>query len=115
MSSGPSRPTSRTWWAGKRSPGTRRSGGKRALGAQVARANGADLGLDNQGRLHGDGDLPSGDGRLAHVDVLGDAVGVRQVSGTGLATFRCDGGKLAESWWNFDDAALMLKLGVIDI
>ncbi|MFI0990277.1 hypothetical protein [Streptomyces exfoliatus] len=65
---------------------------ERALGAQVARANGADLGLDNQGRLHGDGDLLSGDGRLAHVDVLGDAVGVRQVSGTGLATFRCEGG-----------------------
>ncbi|MCX4585738.1 ester cyclase [Streptomyces sp. NBC_01481] len=39
----------------------------------------------------------------------------RDVSGTGHATFRCQGGKLAESWWNFDDLGLMQQLGAIDV
>ncbi|WP_137988478.1 ester cyclase [Streptomyces vilmorinianum] len=38
----------------------------------------------------------------------------REVSGTGHATFRCKGGKLAESWWNFDDLGLMQQLGAIE-
>ncbi|MEU8678598.1 ester cyclase [Streptomyces sp. NPDC048560] len=37
----------------------------------------------------------------------------RQVSGTGQATFRCEGGKLAEGWWNVDDLGLMQQLGAI--
>ena len=39
----------------------------------------------------------------------------RDVSGTGHATFRCQGGKLAESWWNTDDLGLMQQLGAIDV
>ncbi|WP_175409859.1 ester cyclase [Streptomyces sp. TRM64462] len=38
----------------------------------------------------------------------------RDVSGTGQATFRCEGGKIAESWWNTDDLGLMRQLGVIE-
>ncbi|GAA2514482.1 ester cyclase [Streptomyces gobitricini] len=37
----------------------------------------------------------------------------REVSGTGHATFRCEGGKIAESWWNVDDLGLMRQLGVV--
>ncbi|MFD3655766.1 ester cyclase [Streptomyces sp. 24-1644] len=38
----------------------------------------------------------------------------REVSGTGHATFRCEGGRLAEGWWNFDDLGLMRQLGAIE-
>ncbi|WP_328907515.1 ester cyclase [Streptomyces sp. NBC_00234] len=38
----------------------------------------------------------------------------REISGTGHATFRCEGGKIAESWWNFDDLGLMQQLGAIE-
>ncbi|MDH2392526.1 ester cyclase [Streptomyces sp. HNM0663] len=38
----------------------------------------------------------------------------REVSGTGHATFRCEGGKLKESWWNVDDLGLMRQLGVVE-
>ncbi|MEV0318743.1 ester cyclase [Streptomyces sp. NPDC050658] len=38
----------------------------------------------------------------------------RDVAGTGHATFRCAGGKLAESWWNVDDLGLMQQLGVVE-
>ncbi|MFF8289807.1 ester cyclase [Streptomyces sp. NPDC016309] len=37
----------------------------------------------------------------------------RDVSGTGHATFRCTGGRIAESWWNVDDLGLMRQLGVV--
>ncbi|MDN3297626.1 ester cyclase [Streptomyces ficellus] len=39
----------------------------------------------------------------------------RDVSGTGHATFRCEGGKIAESWWNLDDLGLMRQLGVVEV
>lgn len=39
----------------------------------------------------------------------------REISGTGHATFRCEGGKIAESWWNLDDFGLMQQLGAIDV
>ncbi|WP_323375690.1 ester cyclase [Streptomyces alkaliterrae] len=35
----------------------------------------------------------------------------REFSGTGHCTFRCEGGKIAESWWNTDDLGLMQQLG----
>ncbi|RPK84890.1 MULTISPECIES: ester cyclase [Streptomyces] len=38
----------------------------------------------------------------------------KQVKGTGHATFRCVGGKYAESWWNTDDLGMMQQLGVIE-
>ncbi|MFE0134405.1 ester cyclase [Streptomyces sp. NPDC059037] len=38
----------------------------------------------------------------------------RDVAGTGHATFRCKGGKMAESWWNVDDLGLMQQLGVVE-
>ncbi|MFI2431308.1 ester cyclase [Streptomyces sp. NPDC018693] len=38
----------------------------------------------------------------------------RDVSGTGHATFRCQGGKIAESWWNWDELGLMRQLGVVE-
>ncbi|MET9800926.1 ester cyclase [Streptomyces sp. NPDC006368] len=38
----------------------------------------------------------------------------REVSGTGHGTFRCEEGKIAESWWNFDDLGLMQQLGVFE-
>lgn len=38
----------------------------------------------------------------------------RDVSGTGHATFRCRGGRIAESWWNWDDLGLMRQLGVVE-
>ncbi|MGA4864420.1 ester cyclase [Streptomyces lavendulocolor] len=37
----------------------------------------------------------------------------REVSGTGQATFRCEGGRIAESWWNVDDMGMMQQLGVV--
>jgi predicted SnoaL-like aldol condensation-catalyzing enzyme len=39
----------------------------------------------------------------------------REISGTGHATFRCEGGKIAESWWNLDDLGLLRQLGAIDV
>ncbi|MEU2914093.1 ester cyclase [Streptomyces massasporeus] len=41
-----------------------------------------------------------------------DATG-REFSATGQATFRCEGGRIAESWWNTDDLGLLRQLGVI--
>jgi predicted ester cyclase len=38
----------------------------------------------------------------------------QEVSGTGHATFRCENGKIAESWWNLDDLGLMQQLGAIE-
>ncbi|MCH0543346.1 ester cyclase [Streptomyces sp. MUM 203J] len=38
----------------------------------------------------------------------------REISGTGQVTFRCEGGKIAESWWNTDDLGLMRQLGVVE-
>ncbi|MGC9539040.1 ester cyclase [Streptomyces sp. UG1] len=38
----------------------------------------------------------------------------RDVSGTGHATFRCQGGKIAESWWNWDDLGLLRQLGAVE-
>ncbi|WP_149182249.1 ester cyclase [Streptomyces sp. TRM49041] len=38
----------------------------------------------------------------------------RDVAGTGHATFRCSGGRLAESWWNVDDLGLMKQLGAVE-
>ncbi|MFP3988877.1 ester cyclase [Streptomyces sp. E11-3] len=38
----------------------------------------------------------------------------RDIAGTGHCTFRCEGGKLAESWWNLDDLGLMQQLGVME-
>ncbi|WP_237302563.1 ester cyclase [Streptomyces sp. S063] len=39
----------------------------------------------------------------------------RDVSGTGHATFRCQGGKLAESWWNVDDLGMLQQIGAVDM
>ncbi|MEU4062900.1 ester cyclase [Streptomyces wedmorensis] len=38
----------------------------------------------------------------------------REVTGTAHVTFRCTGGKIAESWWNFDDLGLMKQLGAME-
>ncbi|MFV0133061.1 ester cyclase [Streptomyces sp. HMX87] len=38
----------------------------------------------------------------------------KEVAGTGHATFRCKGGRIAESWWNTDDLGLMQQLGVVE-
>ncbi|MGW6568416.1 ester cyclase [Streptomyces sp. NPDC054975] len=38
----------------------------------------------------------------------------RDVSGTAHASFRCVGGKIAESWWNFDDLGLLKQLGMME-
>ncbi|MDK1472983.1 ester cyclase [Streptomyces sp. 549] len=38
----------------------------------------------------------------------------KEVTGTGHGTFRCVGGKFAESWWNTDDMGIMQQLGVIE-
>ncbi|MFJ8696437.1 ester cyclase [Streptomyces roseolilacinus] len=38
----------------------------------------------------------------------------RDVSGTGHATFRCADGKIAESWWNWDEAGMLRQLGVLE-
>ncbi|CAL9643276.1 ester cyclase [Streptomyces sp. enrichment culture] len=38
----------------------------------------------------------------------------RNVAGTGHATFRCEGGRIAESWWNWDDLGLLRQMGVLD-
>lgn len=38
----------------------------------------------------------------------------RDIAGTGHATFRCVGGKIAESWWNVDDLGLMQQLGALE-
>ncbi|MFM9369433.1 ester cyclase [Streptomyces sp. Da 82-17] len=38
----------------------------------------------------------------------------KDVSGTGHATFRCKDGRIAESWWNWDDLGLMQQLGVVE-
>lgn len=36
------------------------------------------------------------------------------VCGTGQATFRCEGGMIAESWWNHDDLGLLRQIGAIE-
>ncbi|CAL9460790.1 ester cyclase [Streptomyces sp. enrichment culture] len=38
----------------------------------------------------------------------------RDVTGTGHATFRCADGKIAESWWNWDEVGMLRQLGVLD-
>ncbi|MGP3985303.1 ester cyclase [Streptomyces sp. 3N207] len=38
----------------------------------------------------------------------------REIAGTGHATFRCQGGKIAESWWNWDNLGLLRQLGALD-
>ncbi|MFG3495886.1 ester cyclase [Streptomyces sp. NPDC047928] len=38
----------------------------------------------------------------------------RDVVGTGHATFRCEGGKLAEGWWNWDDMGVMQQIGALE-
>ncbi|MFE9771409.1 ester cyclase [Streptomyces sp. NPDC005931] len=38
----------------------------------------------------------------------------REFSGTGHATFRFEGGKVAESWWNLDDLGLLRQLGALE-
>ncbi|UGY93392.1 ester cyclase [Streptomyces gobiensis] len=38
----------------------------------------------------------------------------REISGTGHVTFRCVSGKIAESWWNWDELGLMQQLGAIE-
>lgn len=38
----------------------------------------------------------------------------RDVTGTGHVTFRCEGGRLAEGWWNIDDLGLMQQLGLLE-
>lgn len=38
----------------------------------------------------------------------------RDVAGTGHATFRCQGGEIAESWWNWDDLGLLRQLGAVE-
>ncbi|KRV48485.1 SnoaL-like polyketide cyclase [Wenjunlia vitaminophila] len=35
----------------------------------------------------------------------------REFSGTGQAIFRCQGGRIAESWWNLDDLGMLRQLG----
>ncbi|MBO8187963.1 ester cyclase [Streptomyces spirodelae] len=39
----------------------------------------------------------------------------QDVAGTMHATFRCRGGKIAESWWNWDDLGLLRQLGALEI
>ncbi|MGW2207564.1 ester cyclase [Streptomyces sp. NPDC001774] len=64
--------------------------------------------------------VAEGDMVCARVSFKGRHVGTyqgmeatgREVSGTGHATFRCTGGRIAESWWNFDDLGLLKQLGV---
>jgi predicted SnoaL-like aldol condensation-catalyzing enzyme len=38
----------------------------------------------------------------------------REFSGTGHATFRCENGKIAESWWSWDELGLLRKLGAVE-
>ncbi|MGP3972996.1 ester cyclase [Streptomyces sp. 8N114] len=38
----------------------------------------------------------------------------RNIAGTGHATFRCQGGKIAESWWNWDNFGLLRQVGALD-
>ncbi|OII60982.1 SnoaL-like polyketide cyclase [Streptomyces sp. CC53] len=38
----------------------------------------------------------------------------RDVSGTGHVTFRCENGKLAEGWWNWDALGLMEQIGALE-
>ncbi|TQK43440.1 SnoaL-like polyketide cyclase [Streptomyces sp. SLBN-118] len=37
----------------------------------------------------------------------------REFSATGQATFRCQNGRIAESWWNIDDLGLLRQLGAV--
>lgn len=39
----------------------------------------------------------------------------REMGGTGHATFRCENGKVAESWWNMDDLGMMRQLGFVEV
>ncbi|MGK5499694.1 ester cyclase [Streptomyces sp. URMC 125] len=39
----------------------------------------------------------------------------REVSGTGHATFRCVDGRIAESWWNWDDLGLLRQIGAVGL
>ncbi|GAA2424665.1 ester cyclase [Streptomyces macrosporus] len=39
----------------------------------------------------------------------------REVMGTGHVTFRCENGKIAEGWWNWDDLGLLRQIGAVDV
>ncbi|MCF6523680.1 ester cyclase [Streptomyces sp. JJ36] len=39
----------------------------------------------------------------------------REISMTGHATFRCRGGKIAESWWNMDELSVLRQLGAVQL
>ncbi|WNZ09870.1 ester cyclase [Streptomyces sp. 11x1] len=47
-------------------------------------------------------------------EFLGMEATGREFSTTGHATFRCQGGRIAESWWNTDDLGLLRQLGAIE-
>ncbi|MBO8191202.1 ester cyclase [Streptomyces oryzae] len=39
----------------------------------------------------------------------------REFAGTAHATFRCQGGKIAEAWWNWDDLGVLRQLGAVEV
>ncbi|WP_156723395.1 ester cyclase [Streptomyces apocyni] len=47
-------------------------------------------------------------------DFQGIAATNRDVTGPAQATFRCEGGLIAESWWNLDTMGLMRQLGALE-
>ncbi|GAA2595249.1 hypothetical protein GCM10009863_05500 [Streptomyces axinellae] len=47
-------------------------------------------------------------GTFAGVEATG-----KEISGTGQITFRCEGGRLAESWWNMDERGVLEQVGAL--
>ena len=65
--------------------------------------------------------VAEGDMVCARLSVRGRHVGMfagveatgQEFSGTGQITFRCEGGLIAESWWNMDERGLLEQIGAL--
>ncbi|MFC9915789.1 ester cyclase [Streptomyces sp. NPDC127197] len=90
--------------------------------AQAKRENGEILDAFNP-RLTLESVIAEGDLVTCRITFQGRHTGIyqgteptnRDVAGTRHATFRCQSGKIAESWWNWDDLGLLRQLGLVEV
>ncbi|WP_415949063.1 ester cyclase [Streptomyces sp. KLOTTS4A1] len=93
------------------------------LGLAQAKAENAEMAAAFESVVTIDSLVAEGDTVCARISFTGRHVGPyqdmeptgREFSGTGHATFRCEGGKIAETWWNLDDLGLLQQLGAIEV
>ncbi|WP_326808640.1 ester cyclase [Streptomyces sp. NBC_01186] len=91
------------------------------LGLAQAKAENKEIMAALQPELTIESMTAEGDTVCVRLSVKGRHVGTfegvkatgKEFAGTGQVTFRCEGGKLAESWWNMDERGLMQQLGAL--